>query len=145
MSIYQFNNFHNFDIFKKLEGKCATQCGDDNGTISQLGRRILNVQATTTQKFKDINIFNTFRIYNIYYKHDNGTISQLGRRILNVQTATKQKLHSGSAKYKYIHIKGHFELRVGNILLFGSSKRSVGGRTSKYFRPKCILARGSRS
>ena len=51
MSIYQFNNFHNFDIFKKLEGKCATQCGDDNGTISQLGRRILNVQATTKHKF----------------------------------------------------------------------------------------------
>ena len=50
-----FNNFNNFDIFKKLEGKCATQCGDDNGTISQLGRRILNVQATTTQKFKNIN------------------------------------------------------------------------------------------
>ena len=37
MSIYQFTNFHNFDIFKKLEGKCATQCGDDNGTISQSG------------------------------------------------------------------------------------------------------------
>ena len=104
MSIYQFNNFHNFDIFKKLEGKCATQCGDDNGTISQLGRRILNVQATTKHKF-----------------------------------------HLGSAKYKYKHLKGQFWPRVGNISLFGSSRRSVGGQTSKYSRPKCILARGSRS
>ena len=60
MSIYLFNNFNNFDIFKKLEGKCATQCGDDNGTISQLGRRILNVQATTTQKFHFENFFRLF-------------------------------------------------------------------------------------
>ena len=104
MSIYQFTNFHNFDIFKKLEGKCATQCGDDNGTISQLGRRILNVQATTTQKF-----------------------------------------HLGSAKYKYKHIRGQFGPRIGNISLFGSSKRSVGGRTSKYSCPKCILAGRYRS